>query len=115
MHVYLGIKYHEDGANRFRIETTCGVLEEIGHNVTCVFRDQESWGARIFPPTELMTRTFEMIDNSERVLIDLTEKGVGLGIEASYTRAKDKRVLTIAQAGSGISARLPGISTAVVP
>ena len=43
-------------------------------------------------------------------MVDLTEKGVGLGIEAGYAYAKGIPIAVIAKKGSDISATLQGIS-----
>ncbi len=40
----------------------------------------------------------------------MTEKGVGLGIEAGYAYAKGIPIITIAERGSDISETLKGIS-----
>ena len=114
MNIYLGIKYHSDGANRDRIEMIADALEPNGHPVTCVFRDLEAWGQHKFPPNELMARTFEIISACDLTLIDLTEKGVGLGIEAGYAHAIGKPVITIASQGSDISETLSGISKDII-
>ena len=46
--------------------------------------------------------------------VDLTEKGVGLGIEAGYACAKGIPIVIVAQQGSDISATLQGISQQVI-
>jgi nucleoside 2-deoxyribosyltransferase len=57
-----------------------------------------------------MKLTFEKINNCDLVIIDLTEKGVGLGIEEGYAYAKEIPIITIAKSGSDISETLVGIS-----
>ena len=114
MTVYLGIKYHEDGSNRAEIEEIAKLLETEGHKVVCVFRDLEKWGEISLDPHDLMTRTFEIIDRSDLILIELSEKGVGLGIEAGYAHARGKPIVTIARTGSDISTTLCGISSGVI-
>ncbi|MCP4397478.1 MAG: nucleoside 2-deoxyribosyltransferase, partial [bacterium] len=76
----------------------------------CIARDVEQWGAVAFEPSALMERSFQEIDASDIVLVDLTEKGVGIGIEAGYAFAKHIPIITIAQVGSSISTTLQGIS-----
>ena len=113
MRAYIAIKYHEDNSNRARIEAIAGALEACGCETVCIARDVERWGEVDLSPHELMVRTFLAIDGSDLVIVDLTEKGVGVGIEAGYASAQAKEILTIAQRGSDISATLRGISTAV--
>jgi 2'-deoxynucleoside 5'-phosphate N-hydrolase len=114
VNIYLGIKYHPDGLNRPDIESIAALLEAQGHVITCVFRDLENWGVSKFEPRELMSRTFDIIDATDLVLIDLSEKGVGLGIEAGYAYARRKTIVTIAKSGSDISDTLRGISADVI-
>jgi hypothetical protein len=106
MRAYIAIKYHEDNSNRARIEAISAALEACG--------DVERWGELDLSPHELMKHTFLAIDASDLVVVDLTEKGVGVGIEAGYGYAHAKKIVTIAQHGSDVSATLRGISIAVL-
>lgn len=49
-----------------------------------------------FDPHELMRKTFLELRDSKLVVVDLTEKGVGVGIEAGYARARGIPIVTIA-------------------
>lgn len=60
-----------------------------------------------------MQRSFAAIERCDFVVVDLSEKGVGLGIEAGYAYAKGKPIATLAQEGCDISTTLSGISTHV--
>lgn len=111
MQLYLAIKYHADQRNRASIEAITAVLAAQGHTVFCVARDLEQWGAVTLAPDELMHHSFQAIDAADVVLVDLTEKGVGLGIEAGYAYANGIPVVTIASAGADISETLLGITT----
>ncbi|MEZ4863549.1 MAG: DinB family protein [Caldilineaceae bacterium] len=113
MKIYLAIKFHADQRNRAAIEALSALWSDQGHTVVCVTRDLERWGAVTLALDELMRHSFRAIDQADLVVVDLTEKGVGLGIEAGYAHARAIPVLTIAQAGSDISATLRGISAAV--
>ncbi len=111
MKVYLAIKYHADSRNRTVIEAISAVLAAQGHETICVARDVEQWGALTFAADELMRRSFVAILAADVVLVELREKGVGLGIEAGYAHATGIPVVTIAPAGADISATLQGISS----
>lgn len=113
MQAYLAIKYHADNANRDRIEGICAALAACGIRTLCIARDVEQWGAVHFDPHSLMQQSFDAIDACDLVIVDLTEKGVGIGIEAGYAHARHIPIVTIAQAGSDISETLHGISDAV--
>ncbi len=106
---YLGIKYHSDNSNKSTINCISAVLEKCGYSVTCITRDIEKWGQKFFSPKDLMMETFKIIDSSDVVIIDLSEKGVGLGIEAGYAYSRKIPIITIAK-NKEISTTLLGIS-----
>ena len=110
MRAYIAIKYHPDHKNRPAIEQVSNALEQSGFDTVCVTRDLEKWGEIHFNPKELMSKSFEEIDASDIVVIELTEKGVGIGIEAGYAWAKRIPIVTIAKKGADISTTLQGIS-----
>jgi hypothetical protein len=114
MKLFLSIKYHPNQSNRERIEQILAALEKNGNQATCIVRDIEAWGTIHYDPRELMQITFREIRGSQRVVIDLTEKGVGVGIEAGYATARGIEVITIAQAGCEVSTTLAGISNRVL-
>ncbi|SHN88447.1 hypothetical protein SAMN02745215_05339 [Desulfitobacterium chlororespirans DSM 11544] len=60
-----------------------------------------------------MEATFKEIDSSNVVVIDITEKGVGLGIESGYAYAKGIPVYIVAKKGSEMSNTMLGISKKV--
>ena len=110
MRAYISIKYRADNSNRNCIEKIALALGQNGFETVCITRDIEKWGQIELSPEELMQRTFSEIDLSHLIVIDLTEKGVGLGIEAGYAYAKGIPIVVIAKKGSDISATLQGIS-----
>ena len=107
---YLAIKYHADHRNRSLIETISQALSASGCECYCVARDLEQWGETHFTAHELMRRSFAAIDKSDFVLVELSEKGVGLDIEAGYAYARKIPVLTMAREGHDIPTTLQGIS-----
>jgi nucleoside 2-deoxyribosyltransferase len=107
------MKHFEDNRNRQLIEDITSLLSGKGFETINIIRYFEKWGEVNLSAQELMQKTFEIIDNCNIVLIDLTEKGVGLGIEAGYAFAKHKIIITIAETGANISKTLEGISTEI--
>ncbi len=108
--VYLAIKHQEDFGEFPFVDTLSRDLQNEGFATLCAARDIENWGTVLLEPRELMQKTLRLIDASDVVLIDLSEKGVGLGIEAGYAYPKGKPIITIAKQGAAISATLRGIS-----
>ncbi len=110
MKAFISIKYRADNSNKDCIENISSALEQNGFETVCIARDIEKWGGVQLSPHELMQRTFTEIDSSHLIVVDLTEKGVGLGIEAGYAYAKQIPIAVIARKGSDISTTLQGIS-----
>ena len=113
MKAYIAIKYHPDNSNRPHIEQISEALARNGIENVCVVRDLENWGEVHFSPEDLMQKSFAAIDACDLMVVDLSEKGVGVGIEAGYAWARGIPILTIARAGADISETLQGISQAV--
>jgi 2'-deoxynucleoside 5'-phosphate N-hydrolase len=111
--VYLAIKYHADQSNRSQIETISSVFEAQGFSTLSVVRDLEHWGGIHLEPDDLMRQSFEYVRISEFLLLEFSEKGVGLGIEAGFAHAIGKRIVVIAKTGSEISNTLSGISSEI--
>jgi nucleoside 2-deoxyribosyltransferase len=111
--IFIASKYFEDNRNKQLIEDLSDIIKERGFEPVCVIRDVEKWGTEQLSPRELMVRTFAAIDGCGIVLVELSTKGVGLGIEAGYAFARKKRILTIAPHNMEVSKTLAGISTKV--
>lgn len=114
MKVYLAIKFHEDCRNRQLIEKISESLNKAGFKTTVMVRDYEKWGEIKFTPQELMKLTFQSIDKSDVLIVELSEKGVGLGIEAGYAYSKNIPIIVIAKVDSDISNTLRGIAKNVI-
>lgn len=114
MKAYLVIKFKEDNSNRKTIEDISAVLEKMGMETTVMARDYEKWGEVKFTPEILMQKTFLIIDSTDLLIVEFSEKGVGVGIEAGYAYAKQKPIYVIAKEGSDISSTLKGIAKDVV-
>ncbi len=111
---YFGIKYHKDNRNRELIHSICNAIHKAGINTRCMVRDFEKWGEVDLPSRELMQQTFEIIKSSDMVILEMTEKGVGLGIEAGYAVAVDKPLIVLIQDGALLSNTMSGIANTVI-
>ena len=111
--VYLAIKFHADHRNRDLVDRISAVFEKHGLATVCVARDFEQWGQVSFDAHDLMQRALEAIHRSAAVVVEFTEKGVGLGIEAGYAAALDIPVFVLLRPEAEVSNTLDGISTDV--
>jgi nucleoside 2-deoxyribosyltransferase len=111
---YIGIKYYEDNRNQPEIGQLSRQLEQAGYTTVCIARDIEKWGDVHLTPQELMRRTFAVIDQSDLIVMEMSEKGVGLGIEAGYAYAQGKFLLIILQKERELSSTMAGIATKII-
>jgi 2'-deoxynucleoside 5'-phosphate N-hydrolase len=111
---YLGAKYYEDNRNREDIELLSNVLKRNGIETVCIARDVEQWGNMQLPSTELMQKTLYEIDHSDIVILEMSEKGVGLGIEAGYACARRKPIVVLMKEGKELSTTMKGIASLVI-
>ena len=114
MKAFLAIKFKENNSNREVIENISAVLKRMDIETIIMVRDYEKWGEVKFTSTELMLKTFELINSSDLLIVEFSEKGVGLGIEAGYAYAKQKPIFVIAKEGSDISSTLRGVAKDVI-
>jgi 2'-deoxynucleoside 5'-phosphate N-hydrolase len=111
---YFGIKFYEDNRNRHEIDSICSMIHDEGIQTTCIARDIEEWGEVHLSSQELMRITFEEIDKSDFVVLEMSEKGVGLGIEAGYTVARNKPLIVLIKYGLELSNTMQGIADTVI-
>lgn len=114
MNAYLGIKFHEDLSNKEFIESLADSIEKAGIRVVVFHRDFEKWGEISFKPEELMKKTFEFIKKSDLLIIEFSEKGVGLSIEAGFAYANNIPIWIIAKKSSKISETIKGIAKEII-
>jgi nucleoside 2-deoxyribosyltransferase len=114
MKIYLAIKFHSDNQNRPLIDNLAMHLTRQGHSVVCAVKDFENWGKTAFEPPTLLNMAFEAIEKSDLVLIEATEKGMGVGIEAGFAFARNIPIVTIAKIDSDISVNLKSLSERVI-
>ena len=111
---YFGIKFYEDSRNRDEINSISVVLQDDGIQTVCIARDVEKWGEVTLSSQELMRITFEEIDKSDFVILEMSEKGVGLGIEAGYAVARKKPLIVLIKQGLELSNTIQGIADIVI-
>jgi 2'-deoxynucleoside 5'-phosphate N-hydrolase len=114
MKIFFGKKFKGDFSDRVFIENFASLLTKKDIEMTSIVRDYERWGEATITPSGLMEETFRSIEEADTVLIEFSEKGVGLGMEMGYAYAKGKPVIVIAKEGSDISTTVQGIAEKIV-
>lgn len=111
---YFGIKFYEDHSNRTEIELITAVLNAAGIQTVCMASDVEKWGSVKLSLPKLMERTFAEIEQSDMVILEMSEKGVGLGIEAGYAIAKNIPLVVLIKEGCKVSGTMKGIADEII-
>lgn len=111
---YFGIKFFEDSQNRNEVNAITAALQKDGIQTVCIARDFEKWGEVKISFQNLMRITFEEIEKADFIILEMSEKGVGLGIEAGYAFAKKKPVIVLIKNGSELSGTMQGIADIIV-
>ncbi|MCP4424711.1 MAG: nucleoside 2-deoxyribosyltransferase [Chloroflexi bacterium] len=111
---YIGIKFYEDNRNKNEILALSDWLNRAGYSAVCIARDVEQWGTIRLTPQELMQITFAEIDKADLVVMEMSVKGVGLGIEAGYAYAQGKPIVVLIREGRELSETMAGIATKVI-
>lgn len=114
MKIYLAIKFHSDFSNKSFIEDISAALEQTGHSSIVAVRDFEQWGALTFTNQQIMKQDFEAIRDADMLLVEFSEKGVGLGVATGFAKALGKKVVVIAKQGSDISDTIDGSADKIV-
>lgn len=108
--LFLGIKFHEDYRNREIIEKISEYSNASDMECVVTARDFENWGERRYPQRKLMRMVFSEIDKSDALILEFSEKGVGMAIEAGYAFSKGIPVFVIAKENSDISTTFEGVT-----
>jgi len=104
MKIFIGIKY--DKESLLLVPKIKKILQILGHTPYCFAQDEEY----IADEKEMMEKAFQKIDESDLILIEASQIAFGVGIEAGYSFAKEKKIITIANELEKISSTLKGIS-----
>jgi hypothetical protein len=116
LHSFFALKFHEGDEDRAKVEAIEKALNEAGITITLMARDVEKWGEAEIPEGKtLMTDyAFPAMQQCDCNIIEFSEKGVGLGINAGYCYAIKKPIFVIAKTGSDISTTISNLATKVI-
>ncbi len=99
MNIYLAYKFTDTNKDLLRetLENISRNLESLGHTTFCFFRDIQEWGNVITSRAEIMPIAMENLDKCDilLMLVSSDEKSTGMGIEAGYAKARNKKILLI--------------------
>lgn len=112
MNAYLSAKFEGDD-NEEVVEQLITAAERAGFTVSCTNRDYDDYGRKDSsePLTDFM---FEGIERSNIVLLEITDRGVGQGVEAGYAAANQVPIALLVTNDADVSPTLRDVATHII-
>ncbi len=116
IHSFFALKFHDGDSDKAKVEAIESALNEAGITITVIARDVEKWGQATIPEGKnlMIDYAFPAMKQCDCNIIEFSEKGVGLGINAGYCYAIGKPIFVIAKTGSDISTTISNLATKVI-
>ncbi len=115
VHSFFALKFHDGDEDREKVEAIEAALNKAGIDITLMARDVEKWGEAEIPEGKTLMRDFAFpaMLQCDCNIIEFSEKGVGLGMNAGFCYAAGKPVYIIAKTGSDISTTMANVAEEV--
>jgi MAF protein len=116
LHSFFALKFHDGDEDRAKVEAIEAALNQAGIKITLMARDVEKWGEAEIPEGKTLMRdyAFPAMRQCDCNIIEFSEKGVGLGMNAGFCYAIGKPVYVIAKTGSDISTTMANVAEDVI-
>lgn len=116
LHSFFALKFHEGDKDLAKVEAIEKALNKAGVEITLMARDVEKWGQSVIPKGKTLMRdyAFPAMMQCDCNIIELSEKGVGLGINGGFCYAVGKPIYVIAKTNSDISTTIANIATEII-
>ena len=116
LHAFFALKFHEGDADRAKVESIEKALKKAGIEITLMARDVEKWGKATIPEGKTLMRDFAFpaMRRCDCNIIEFSEKGVGLGMNAGFCHGIKKPIYVIAKVGSDISTTMANVAEKVI-
>lgn len=116
LHSFFALKFHEGDEDKAKVEAIEKALNKAGIEITLMARDVEKWGGAYIPDGKTLMKdyAFPAMLQCDCNIIEFSEKGVGLGINAGFCFANGKPIYIIAKKNSDISTTISNIATEVI-
>lgn len=113
---FMSLKFHSGDADKKKIDDITVALEKAGIKNYVMARDCEKYGESPIPEgLNLMPDfAFPKMAESDMLIVEFTEKGVGLGMGAGFASALDKPIYVIAKTGSDISSTMKSVAREII-
>ena len=107
MQAYISVSFSKRQLISIELETITDVLKQLNID-SFVFVDNYKFDKR--QEREMMKQAFTDIDKSDLLIAETSEKGIGIGIEVGYAKAKAKPVIYLRHITAEHSTTVSGAS-----
>ena len=116
INAFMSLKFHDGEEDKIKIDKLTEALLKAGIKNTVMARDVEKYGDATLPKGKklMIDYAFPAMKASDMIIIEFSEKGVGLGIGAGYCYANNVPIYVIAKTGSDISLTMENLATKVI-
>ena len=116
INAFMSLKFHDGEEDKIKIDKLTEALLKAGIKNTVMARDVEKYGEATLPKGKklMIDYAFPAMKASDMIIIEFSEKGVGLGIGAGYCYANKVPIYVIAKTGSDISLTMENLATKVI-
>ena len=116
INAFMSLKFHDGEEDKIKIDKLTEALLKAGIKNTVMARDVEKYGEATLPKGKklMIDYAFPAMKASDMIIIEFSEKGVGLGSGAGYCYANNVPIYVIAKTGSDISLTMENLATKVI-
>lgn len=113
---FMSLKFHDGEEDKKKIDDLTNALLLAGIENVVMARDVEKYGKAVLPEgTKLMPDyAFPTMKKCDILIVEFSEKGVGLGIGAGYEYAIGLPIYVIAKTGSDISLTMKNLAKEII-
>lgn len=113
---FMSLKFYNGEKSKKQVEDLTRVMNQAGIENVVMVRDVEKYGKAELPEGKklMLDYTFPAMKECDMLVVEFSEKGVGLGIGAGYAYAIGKPIYVIAKNGSDISLTMQNLAKRVI-
>lgn len=113
---FMSLKFYNGEKSKKQVEDLTRVMNQAGIENVVMVRDVEKYGKAELPEGKklMLDYVFPAMKECDMLVVEFSEKGVGLGIGAGYAYAIGKPIYVIAKNGSDISLTMQNLAKRVI-
>lgn len=113
---FMSLKFYNGEKSKKQVEDLTKVMNQAGIENVVMVRDVEKYGKAKLPEGKklMLDYAFPAMKECDMLVVEFSEKGVGLGIGAGYAYAIGKPIYVIAKNGSDISLTMQNLAKRVI-